>query len=380
MGGILTRRRALLRDETAVIPPTPSGDPWYGVDWFYSGTSPQLTRIGSAANFSDPQPATSLNGSGSSPFDSIMPWAGMKRYNIINGAVSYSQDDAGFSQTSYDTVVYIPEFYYRAEKDTTEQRWTWAISPTAQEGFTKHPGSGRYVGRYHTSGGSSGVFSKSGVAPLVRTGLSDFRTYSNAKDTNWWLLDLASWAAVQMLYLVEYAHFGSQTMLGTGYSGVTSGVAAGGATDSATYHTLKISGGHNQYRWIEDPFSNGFVLIDGLAATRTATYAAVSDTGYSSGTTGKISLGFGLPISNAILGFGYSTELPWAFIPNAASGSVNNEMYVTDYLSSSSGSYKAARVGGGANVDAGYGLFCIYCDATETDIFGNSGARLMYIP
>lgn len=226
----------------------------YGVEWDYSNSSPVLTRKGLAANFADPIPATSLSGTGSSPFDNIQPWAGMKRYNIIDGVVSYSEDDAGFSMTDYDTVVYIPEFWYRVEKDTTKKRWTWAISPTAQSGFTKHPGSGRYLGRYHTTGTSSAIGVKSGVNPLASTSITNFSTYAANKGAKWFLMDIATWSALQMLYLVEFANFDSQTVLGTGNN--SGSVKATGITDDAVYHTLKVSGNSNQYRWIENPFSN----------------------------------------------------------------------------------------------------------------------------
>ena len=53
--------------------------PVYGVEWDYSQASPALTRTDDAVGFPAPVPATSLDGSGSSPFDSVMPWAGMKR-------------------------------------------------------------------------------------------------------------------------------------------------------------------------------------------------------------------------------------------------------------------------------------------------------------
>lgn len=376
---LMTRRRSLLKESGGVTPPTPGGD-WYGVDWFYANSSPQLTRTGAASNFSDPQPATSLNGSGSSPFDGIMPWAGMKRYNITNGAVSYSQDDAGFSQTDYDTVVYIPEFYYRAEKDTTDQVWSWAISPTAQEGFTKHPGSGRYVGRYHTSGDSSAVYSKSGVVPLVNTNQDNFRTYSHNKGTNWYMIDLASWAAIQMLYLVEFANFNSQNTLGTGYAGVTSAVAAGGGTDNAAYHTLKISGGHNQYRWIEDPYSNCYNRIDGVLGSKSATYAGVSDTGYTGTTTGLDSLGFALPANGAIRGFGYSADAPWAFIPDTSdSGDSTYATYVCDSVYSGVGA-NPARVGGYYDPDASSGFFYIGANVSGTLTTASWGSRLLFMP
>lgn len=387
MGGILTRRRALLRDETAVIPPTPSGDPWYGVDWFYSGTSPQLTRIGSAANFSDPQPATSLNGSGSSPFDSIMPWAGMKRYNIINGAVSYSQDDAGFSQTNYDTVVYIPAFYYRAEKDTTEQRWTWAISPTAQEGFSKHPGSGRYVGRYHMNRFGAEVYSRSQLVPSSDSS-ANLRSYAHSKGASWYMLDFATWSAIQMLYLIEFAHFGSQTTLGTGYVGVTSSAASGGATDNAVYHTLKVSGEHNQYRWIEDPYSNIRDMIDGAyAATYGEFYAGIDNSQFNSSRPPAGTSSTGIYLSSgegwsAITDFKTSASannVPWAFVPNG-SGTTDNSKYVTDGVKS--GANCVVSIGGdySSTDSANNGMFSFDASQRYNSSKTNVGTRLIFIP
>lgn len=382
MGELIKNRRALLKSEQTVTPPV--GDSYYGVDWFYSNSSPLLTRIGAAELFADPQPATSLSGTGSSPFDSIMPWAGMKRYNIINGAVSYSEDDAGFDPVAYDTMVYIPEFYYRAEKDTTEQRWTWAISPTAQDGFSKHPGSGRYIGRYHSSGSSSGVFSQSGVTPLVRTSRSNFRTYSHNKGANWWMLDIATWSALQLLYLVEFADFDSQSALGTGYAGVTSAVAAVGDTDAAAYHTLKISSGHNQYRWVEDPFSNCFDYVDGFLAHAGASYIGTDNSNFADSTTDLIPTGITLPYGEYITGFGYSETCPWAFIPDSASGG-SAVTFVTDYVASAT-AYDDTRVyavGGyySSNNGERYGLF--YFNAVyqyNYAIVSYLGSRLIFIP
>lgn len=351
----------------------------YAVQWDYSIDSPVLARGGLAANFSDPAPATSLAGSGSSPFDSIMPWAGMKRYNIIDGAVSYSQDDAGFSETDYDTVVYIPEFYYCVEKDTDNSRWTWAISQTAQEGYTKHPGSGRYVGRFHTSGDSSVVFTKAGVAPLVNISRTNFRTYSHNKGSKWWMLDLATWSALQMLYLIEFANFHSQDTLGTGYTGVTSAVAEMGATGAAAYHTLKISAGHNQYRWVEDPFSNCRDWVDGAYFSSRFAYIGTNNATFGDSTSNLTSAGIALPTHYYITGFGYSASFPWAFIPDDASSDGAADKYVTDYVYSNSGD-RALNVGGGYSSNDYYGFFCFGATSNASGTVANIGSRLLYIP
>lgn len=351
----------------------------YGVEWNYSNSSPVLTRITDSASFANPSPATSLSGSGSSPFDNIMPWAGMKRYNIVNGVPLYSEDDAGFDPVTYDTMVYIPEFYYSAVKDTVNTKWTWQISSTQLDGFEKHPGSGRYVGRYHTSGSSSGVFSKSGVLPLVNTSQTDFRTYSKNKGAGWYMNDIATWSALRLLYLVEYANFDSQTILGTGYADVTSDVAEVGATDNAAYHTLKISSGHNQYRWIEDPFSNCLDWIDGFIGSQHGVYAGTNNASFDGNTSNLTSLGFALPLINGVIqGFGYSTKAPWAFIPDKTNGT-DFTKYVCDRVNSDTNPCPV-YVGGGYSSSYSTGFFSFYVAYSASGTGTNLGSRLLFIP
>lgn len=357
-------------------PTATTADGAYGVEWDYSQSSPALTRKGLASAFADPSPATSVSGTGSSPFDSILPWSGMKRYNVINGEISYSEDDARFDETLYDTVVYIPEFYYTAYKDTDNSKWLWAVSPTELEGYVKHPGSGRYVGRFHTSGDSTEVFTKSGVMPLVNTSQTDFRTYSHNKGSKWYMLDFATWSAIQMLYLVEYANFYSQDKLGTGWNTGSAGTMGG--TTGAAYHTLKVSGAHNQYRWIEDPFSNVMDNIDGFVASSRTVYAGVSDTGYTESISGLQNAGITLPSSNYATGLGYSDQAAWAFIPDTASGG-SGTTYLTDRVYSNAGT-RVARVGGGYSSYDDYGMFYLAASGNASSTDGCYGSRLLLIP
>ena len=171
----------------------------YGVEWNYGKSATTLTRFGDAADFTNPAPATALDETGSSPFDELMPWAGMKRYNVISGAVSYSEDDDGFDMAAYDTMVYIPEFYYAVADDPYACKRRWAISMEAKDGFTKHPGSGRYIGRYHTTTGSSTYYSRSRYSPTTKITRAAARTKSHAKADNWWLMAYAVWSTVQIL-------------------------------------------------------------------------------------------------------------------------------------------------------------------------------------
>lgn len=76
--------------------PPSSGPDIFGVVWDYANSATSLTRLTAA---SDPngyvtvditeEPNAALGtGTGSSPFDSFMPWAGMEEYNIINSSGS----------------------------------------------------------------------------------------------------------------------------------------------------------------------------------------------------------------------------------------------------------------------------------------------------
>ena len=54
-------------------------------DWTSSGPT-KGTRTDAAAGFSDPNPAVN-NGNGSSPFDNLMPWAGMVKETRTGGVM-----------------------------------------------------------------------------------------------------------------------------------------------------------------------------------------------------------------------------------------------------------------------------------------------------
>ena len=59
----------------------------YGVEWDWTSSGPTKgTRTDRAAGFSDPSPAVS-NGTGSSPFDNLLPWAGMVKETRAGGVM-----------------------------------------------------------------------------------------------------------------------------------------------------------------------------------------------------------------------------------------------------------------------------------------------------
>lgn len=314
----------------------------WGVVWNYNNTSTELTRLTPATDpngyvtetvETEPVPAVGT-GSGSSPFDSVLPWSGMVEYNIQNNAVSYKKGQSGFSRTKYDTVVFIPEFCILQKDDSRNKKRYYYLSDVAKTGFTKHPGGGKYVARYEASTGpasKSGLWQENGTRSAARTNAKN-------KGSHWSLNDLATWCAIQWLYLIEFADWDSQAKIGkgrsdTGYSGKT------GLTDSMRYHTGRQSGTDGQtsvqYRWIENPWGNFREFIDGVNVRYGGVYYCTDRSKYADGTTGYTSAGYSIPSNwGTITTLRFVSAAPWAILPEKYDGTGR----IPDQLSASSSS------------------------------------------
>lgn len=243
-----------------------------GVCWNYGNSSTACTRLTSANDpnnlvnidiTTDPSPAVGGD-SGSSPFDSYMPWRRMEEYNVVSGKIGPKFGEDGFTRSDADVVVFIPEFYYKIIDDAAGKKRYFYIANKEKSGFEKHPGSGRYVGRYNTDSNST---SCTGKAPLVSITRATARNNAKNKGNGWALYDYASWCAIGLLYIVEYADWDSQSKIGKGNTNSGSLISSGG-TDSMTYHTGRASGADGvtavQYRHIENPWGNTHEWIDGV--------------------------------------------------------------------------------------------------------------------
>ena len=130
----------------------------FGVCWDTSNSSTALTRLTPETDpyglvtksvTTEPKPAVGT-GAGSSPFDAFMPWSGMKECNLnSDGSVKIWKGGSGFARTYWATMVFIPAFYVAAKRNGTKQYFY--VSDKPKTGMVKHPGSGKYVGRYHAS-------------------------------------------------------------------------------------------------------------------------------------------------------------------------------------------------------------------------------------
>ena len=352
----------------------------FGVVWDTSNSSTALTRLTPSTDpyglvtrsvTTEPVPAVGT-GSGSSPFDSYAPWSGMKECNLdTSGKVTAWQGDSSFSRSKPYPAVFIPEFYV-AYKESGTKKYFY-ISDKTIAGFTKHPGSGIYIGKYTFNGSNM----TTGTSPYVNYTRAQFRnTVGNMLNSRWHLYYFATYCAIIWLYLIEFADWNCQSKIGRGYVDDNNSASYSGGTDGMVYHTGRAGGydGKNviQYRWIENLWGNVSQWVDGFNANGTTAYYCTDPSKYADDTaTGYTKIGT-LPASGWIKDLTVTDN--GLLIPKTSGGSETT--YVPDYVYSSSG-WRVLCVGGYWSYGSYAGLLCFVADSTSSSSYSGISARLL---
>lgn len=348
----------------------------FGVMWDTSNSSTALTRLTPSTDpyglvtrsvTTEPKPAVGT-GSGSSPFDSYAPWNGMKECNLDkSGTVTAWKGDSGFSRSNDYTMVFIPAFYVAHKRSGTKQYFY--VSDKPKTGMTKHPGSGKYIGKYHMN---SYGRSSTNCSPWVNM----TRASSRRSTPKFHIYDFATYCAIIFLYIVEFADWNCQKKIGPG---ITNGsMHSNGDTDNMKYHTGRTNDWAGdaqnpvQYRWIENLWGNVYQWVDGFNANGTTAYYCTDPSKYADDTaTGYTDIGT-LPAS------GYIKDLTVTdtglLIPKTSGGS--DTTYIPDYAYSSSG-WRVLYVGGVWSDGSGAGLLYFGANYTSSDSSSSVSARLL---
>lgn len=229
----------------------------YGVFWDWDNNeSTKGVRTDAAAGFSDPSPVVS-DSVGSSPFDDLMPWAGMVKETRPAGVL-----------------VKEPKYWFKWSRYGTKGL-KLQIADGPVEGFHVDPvnmdhGDGlgeldfSYIGRYRCIYNYTSNTSEIATSGIT---MSEARTNIHALGDNIWQIDFAQFWYVNMLYLVEFADWDGQRRIGRGGSD-SSYNRRNGQTDAMQYHTGTMrtspdSFGPIQYRNIEGWWSSMYEWLDG---------------------------------------------------------------------------------------------------------------------
>lgn len=167
--------------------------------------------VGKVAN------ATKNGGTVENNFDSLAPWSEIKscNYDLTTKKIKAWFGDANFKfdGSKGDVFTYYPKTYWKIYQENDYDYVLLADYPKA--GFTEIDGffMGRYNGSVVADDGLLHTYS--GLVPTTNKTIGAFRTLAKALGDNFSQLDWR-YFVVQMLYLVEYANYNSQSMLGNG--------------------------------------------------------------------------------------------------------------------------------------------------------------------
>ena len=340
----------------------------YGIKRLLSSESPTWERTDSAIGFT----ATASIGtvSGSSSFDAIYPWSAMKRHTF----------------STNDVMTLIPAFWYRRWEENGYEYIQ--ISPKPVSKFSKHPGSDKYVGAYRSCIYNQQLASLPDRGAKTEMILSDFRNLAKTKGIGWGIMDISCLSAIYMLFLVEFATYDSQQVLGNGNTQGTNKQAliTGGCDDVANL-TGRASSDINSdviYRGVETLYGWHNQYIDGVIINSSTYYVSTNPNDYNAtDKTNYTKLSYSRPIlgssSYLTTQMGYDPNMPWCIFPSASISSTSNwHRYICD------GGHS-----GDANNDYSYTMGGLWDSGYSSGLFYSVGrgynaahtlldARLMY--
>lgn len=342
----------------------------YGVEWDWTSSGPTKgTRTDAAAGFSDPNPAVN-NGTGSSPFDSLMPWAGMVKETRTGGVM-----------------VKEPKYWFKWTKTGKKLKLQIADGPV--DGFHVDPvnmdkGDGlgeldfSYIGRYHCASGT--YKSETNKAQQVSITRSAARTSIHNLGANIWQMDFAQMWYVGMLYLVEFADWNGQKTIGYGCSAAGS-KENNGKTDAMQYHTgttaaNRTTYGYTQYRNIEGWWDNVYDWMDGCYYNSNGLNVILNPSKFSDNANGTL-IG-SMPSSGYPNDMAVPTQsgFEWALRPATTGGS--DSTYVPDCWNFY-GSNPCLLLGGIYSQSQNHGPFYVSYNSTSSTYTG-IGCRLQERP
>ncbi len=221
--------------------------------------------VGKVAN------ATKNGSTVTNDFDNIYPWSDIISYNYDTTTgrqmAEYGDPSFKFDGSNGDVLTRIPTFYYKRWQENGYEYQS--ISKYPIEGYTRSEqfSVGRYTSSYDTK-----LHSKSGVLPKVQQNITWFRNESNKLGSDFGQMDY-HYNLIQMLYLVEYADYNSQSKLGNGITQyrMSSDGKALVAENSANRIIINTTSANGFIVGQPINIGNGSVWSNSIAANRTIT-------------------------------------------------------------------------------------------------------------
>lgn len=365
----------------------------YGVEInLATPSAPTFTRLAGAVGKT---PGADFNGIGA---------FNRRRCNLADdGTVNAYYGDVGYAEDGSNGQVMVeqPRFYYKVVPLVTVPiangigshviRARYYISDSMIDGFKLHPAFikdglerpviylSAYEGSIYDTSASAYLLADEQVADFTPTtgdvlcsiagakpasGLTQNLTRANSRalaanrGSKWSLATIQSVSASQLLFLVEYASFNTQTAIGRGVcdktddgvtnmsnvTGATTGLGNSSGAAAGTDGLVSIT-----YRGEENFWGNIWKWVDGFNVQCSSLhYAWIADHDFADDTTtGYANAGFTLAKANGyVSAFGHSAGFDWLFLPSAVGGSVNNPVGDYFYQNNAYSGFLVALLGG----------------------------------
>ena len=404
-----------------------------GIRWFQYGHASQggYVRLGSVSGY----PLNASPGNAALPIQGAMRGcvlndAGKVVYylNPTNWAYKASVGNAGtvasdLTGTDGQVMVEIPKFYYKYVGANNSHEWR--ISLHKLTGYEVHPAfikdnvevNYRYIGAYegilydnsgaaYLDGTAAGrgtpdftaatgdkLSSVSGKIPYSNATRANFRQAAKNRGSSWRQLDYDLVHAIELLMLIEYGTFYTQSIadIGPGITAVTDwasisyypfvisgngniiGNASGDNAGATAYATEATK--YSKYRGIENFYGHVWKFVDGINVNSNVPYI----TNNSAIWTDDTSTGYTNPNSITLVnadgwqrGLAYSSRM---FLPSIVGGSDNT--YLTDYYYQAAG-WRVALFGGAADDGSATGAWCWALALDSGVMIPRIGSRLAY--
>ena len=356
----------------------------------------------------------------------VMLDSGAVSYYLKSTDWAYKEDGTASVLTGADgqVMVEIPKFYYKYTGAADVHHWS--ISSTPLAGYSAHPAfikngvevENRYIAAYEgvlydTSGaaytdGSSGqvkdftastgdkLSSVSGKLAVTNGTRAQFRTIAFNRGTGWRQLDFDLVHAIEVLFLIEYGSFYSQSVFGSGISnvgdwaaynnyypiapsgfgnGIGNATGQNAAAASATSATVAASG-YSKWRGIENFFGHIWKFVDGINVNSNVPYISNNSAVWADNTaTNYTALGVTLAASNE-----YQKTLVYSsrcMLPASVAGGADSSHYITDYYWQTTG-WVVAFFGGLSDDGASCGFWCWNLANSSGRSASDIGARLAF--
>jgi predicted heme/steroid binding protein len=229
----------------------------------------------------------------------------------------------------------------------------------------------------------------SGKAPINYGTRANFRAVAKNRGTGWRQEDYDLASAIQLLYLVEYASFYSQSVIGNGLTDWSSAwpgyndynpINNTGLSNAKGNTTFNLSNGNGvvgsymTYRGIENWYGHLWKLVDGININNNIPYVSNNDTQFADNTTTNYTT-LGVTLINSTGWQNTLCQTSRGFLPVSVGAASSTK--ITDYYYQAAG-WRVVALGGRAHSSAVAGAFSVLADVASGDAIRDYVGRLAF--